>query len=99
MFGVELLCSCCDAWDPVRVCIPQAALAAENTKEDLRVQFAQRAAAFKNACDARSSELTALDGRTWHYNCALHRHRFAVRAGILSPPRRCHTNFWLAPAL
>lgn len=40
----------------------QQSLSVEQTKEQLRRQFADKAAAFKAHCDARSNQITALDG-------------------------------------
>ena len=45
----------------VCVCV-QTALATEQTKEALRVQFAEKAAAFKALCDDRSRQVADLDG-------------------------------------
>jgi len=40
----------------------QQSLAVEQTKEQLRIQFAEKAAAFKAHCDSRSAQITALEG-------------------------------------
>ena len=40
----------------------QQSLQVEQTKEQLRIQFAEKAAAFKAHCNARSGQITALEG-------------------------------------
>jgi hypothetical protein len=40
----------------------QQSLGIEQTKEQLRLQFAEKAAAFKAHCDGRSAQITALEG-------------------------------------
>lgn len=58
----EHVSNACITHGAFRVLFLQQSLGVEQTKEQLRVQFAEKAAAFKSHCDARSQQITALEG-------------------------------------